>query len=161
MNNLRVALYQPEIPGNTGAVLRLGACLGVAVDIIEPTGFDISDKNLKRAGMDYLEMAALRRHADFATFDAWRRGEGRRLLLLTTKGATPYTQLTFRPNDIILFGRESAGVPDGIHATADERLIIPMMAGARSLNLAVSAAITTSEALRQIALLDQRDAIHG
>jgi tRNA (cytidine/uridine-2'-O-)-methyltransferase len=153
MSDLRIALYQPEIPGNTGAVLRLGACLGVAVDIIEPTGFDISDKNLKRAGMDYLEMAALRRHADFTAFDDWRKGEGRRLLLLTTKGATPYTQFAFAPNDIILFGRESSGVPDTVHALADARLTIPMMPGARSLNLSVSAAITASEALRQLSLM--------
>lgn len=152
MSDLRIALYQPEIPGNTGAVLRLGACLGVAVDIIEPTGFDISDKNLKRAGMDYLEMAALRRHTDFAAFESWRKEEGRRLLLLTTKGATPYTKFAFAPNDIILFGRESAGVPDSVHAIADARLTIPMMPGARSLNLSVSAAITSSEALRQLSL---------
>lgn len=152
MSDLRIALYQPEIPGNTGAVLRLGACLGVAVDIIEPTGFDISDKNLKRAGMDYLEMAALRRHSDFAAFETWRKEEGRRLLLLTTKGATPYTKFAFAPNDIILFGRESAGVPDSVHALADARLTIPMMPGARSLNLSVSAAITASEALRQLSL---------
>ena len=152
MSDLRIALYQPEIPGNTGAMLRLGACLGVAVDIIEPTGFDISDKNLKRAGMDYLEMAALRRHADFAAFEEWRRQEGRRLLLLTTKGATAYTAFSFQPNDVILFGRESSGVPDSVHALADARLTIPMMPGARSLNLSVSAAITSSEALRQISL---------
>jgi tRNA (cytidine/uridine-2'-O-)-methyltransferase len=152
MSDLRIALYQPEIPGNTGAVLRLGACLGVAVDIIEPTGFDISDKNLKRAGMDYLEMAALRRHTDFAAFEAWRKEEGRRLLLLTTKGATAYTQFKFQPNDIILFGRESSGVPDSVHALADARLTIPMMPGARSLNLSVSAAITSSEALRQFSV---------
>ncbi|MBS9721089.1 tRNA (cytidine(34)-2'-O)-methyltransferase [Tianweitania sp. BSSL-BM11] len=152
MSDLRIALYQPEIPGNTGAVLRLGACLGVAVDIIEPTGFDISDKNLKRAGMDYLEMAALRRHTDFEAFDAWRRQEGRRLLLLTTKGAVAYTQFAFQPSDIILFGRESAGVPDSVHALADARLTIPMMPGARSLNLSVSAAITSSEALRQFSV---------
>jgi tRNA (cytidine/uridine-2'-O-)-methyltransferase len=154
MSDLRIALYQPEIPGNTGAVLRLGACLGVAVDIIEPTGFDISDKNLKRAGMDYLEMAALRRHTDFAAFEAWRKEEGRRLLLLTTKGATAYTQFKFKPNDIILFGRESAGVPDSVHALADARLTIPMMPGARSLNLSVSAAITSSEALRQFSVAE-------
>ncbi|WP_312798024.1 tRNA (cytidine(34)-2'-O)-methyltransferase [Tianweitania sp.] len=152
MSDLRIALYQPEIPGNTGAVLRLGACLGVAVDIIEPTGFDISDKNLKRAGMDYLEMAALRRHTNFEAFEAWRKEEGRRLLLLTTKGAVPYTQFAFAPNDIILFGRESAGVPDSVHALADARLTIPMMPGARSLNLSVSAAITASEALRQFSV---------
>ncbi|HEV7417615.1 MAG TPA: TrmH family RNA methyltransferase, partial [Tianweitania sediminis] len=107
MNNLRVALYQPEIPGNTGAVLRLGACLGLAIDVIEPTSFDISDKNLKRAGMDYLEMAALRRHVDFSRFDAWRREEGRRLVLLSTKAAISYLDFAFRPNDVLMLGRES------------------------------------------------------
>ena len=147
-----IALYQPDIAGNTGTLLRLGACLGIDIEIIEPAGFDLSDRNLKRAGMDYLEMAALRRHTDFAAFEEWRKQEGRRLLLLTTKGAVPYTQFAFAPNDVILFGRESAGVPASVHALADARLTIPMMPGARSLNLSVSAAITASEALRQFSV---------
>lgn len=146
---LRIALYQPDIAGNSGTILRMGACLGIAVDIIEPAGFDMSDRTLKRAGMDYLDIAALTRHVDFTAFEAWRRGEGRRLLLFSTKAATPYTQFTFRPEDILLFGRESAGVPDRVHAAADARLVIPQVAG-RSLNLAVSAAMVAGEAVRQV-----------
>lgn len=161
MNDLHIALYQPEIPGNTGAVLRLGACLGVAIDVIEPTGFDISDKNLKRAGMDYLEMAALRRHIDFAHFDAWRREEGRRLVLLSTKAADSYLDFTFRADDVLMLGRESAGVPDDVHNLADARVLIPMTPGARSLNLSVSAAIVASEAKRQLSLAVQGNVTHG
>lgn len=153
MSNLRIALYQPEIPGNTGAILRLGACLGLAIDVIEPTGFDISDRNLKRAGMDYLEMAALVRHADFHSFDLWRRKEGRRLVLLSTKAAVPYTDFTFEPSDILLLGRESSGVPESIHQLVEARVTIPMEAGARSLNLSVSAAIVASEAKRQMQIV--------
>ncbi len=147
--HLRIALYQPDIAGNTGTILRMAACLGVAVDIIEPAGFDMSDRSLKRAGMDYLELAALTRHVDFEAFDAWRKGEGRRLVLFTTKAASPYTQFAFSPTDILLFGRESAGVPDDVHNRADARVIIPLVAG-RSLNLAVSAAMAIGEAVRQV-----------
>jgi len=146
---LRIALYQPDIAGNTGTILRMAACLGLGVDIIEPAGFDMSDRNLKRAGMDYLEIAALTRHVDFAAFDAWRSGQGRRLVLLSTKAAVPYTQFAFLPDDILLFGRESAGVPDAVHDRADVRLVIPQAAG-RSLNLAVSAAMAAGEAVRQV-----------
>lgn len=149
---IRIALYQPDIPGNTGTILRMAACLGLGVDIIEPAGFDMSDRALKRAGMDYLEMAALTRHISWDVFDAQRRSEGRRLLLMTTRAAQPYTQCAFREGDILLFGRESAGVPDNVHAAADARLLIPMRPGARSLNLALSAAITAGEALRQVSL---------
>lgn len=146
---LRVALYQPDIPGNTGTILRMAACLGFAVDLIEPAGFDISDRALKRAGMDYLEQAALTRHDSWEHFNAWRSETGRRLVLLSTKSASPYSEYQFQPNDILLFGRESSGVPATVHDMADERLLIPMVEGARSLNLAVSVAITASEALRQ------------
>lgn len=146
---LRIALYQPDIAGNTGTILRMAACLGLAVDIIEPAGFDLSDRNLKRAGMDYLEMAALKRHLEFAAFDEWRIAEGRRLVLFTTKGALPYTSFSFQPGDILLFGRESAGVPDHVHETADARLLIPMPGGGRSLNVAMSAAMAVGEAIRQ------------
>src|ERR1700752_2406033 len=111
MSRLRIALYQPDIAGNTGALLRLGACLGVGVDIVEPAGFDMSDRALKRAGMDYLAMAALTRHLDFAAFEAWRRGEGRRLILFTTAAQQRYTDFRFAETDVLLFGRESAGVP--------------------------------------------------
>lgn len=148
-NGLRIALYQPDIAGNTGTILRTAACLGLGVDIVEPAGFDLSNRNLRRAGMDYLEVAALTRHVDFAAFDAWRSAEGRRLVLLTTRATLPYTRFAFRPDDILLFGRESAGVPDAVHQRADARLVIPMVAG-RSLNLAVSVGMVAGEALRQV-----------
>ena len=151
MASLRIALYQPDIAGNTGTILRMAACLGLAVDIIEPAGFDLSDRALRRAGMDYLEMAALTRHLDFAAFDAWRRGEGRRLVLFSTKADLPYTQFSFAPSDILLFGRESAGVPHAVHETTDARLAIPMPGGGRSLNVALAAAMATGEAMRQVA----------
>ena len=127
----------------------MAACLGVHVDLIEPAGFDMTDRNLKRAGMDYLELAALTRHVDFEAFDTWRKGEGRRVVLFTTKAAMPYTQFSFNPTDIVLFGRESAGVPDDVHASADARVVIPLVAG-RSLNLAISAAMAVGEAVRQV-----------
>ncbi len=152
-NRLRIALYQPDIAGNTGAILRLGACLGLAVDIVEPAGFDHSDRALKRAGMDYLEIAALTRHVDFERFDAWRRAEGRRLVLFTTKATLSYTGFAFAPADILLFGRESAGVPDHLHERADARLLIPMPGGGRSLNLAMAAAMAAGEAARQVGRL--------
>jgi len=147
---LRIALYQPDIAGNTGTILRMGACLGLAVDIIEPAGFDMSDRALKRAGMDYLEIAALTRHVDFARFEEWRRAEGRRMILFSTRAVQPYTQFAFAENDVLLFGRESAGVPDNVHEAADARLVIPMKVGARSLNLALSAAMAAGEAVRQV-----------
>ncbi|KGE01104.1 tRNA (cytidine(34)-2'-O)-methyltransferase [Rhizobium sp. YS-1r] len=146
---LRIALYQPDIPGNTGTILRLAACLGLSVDIIEPAGFDISDRNLKRSGMDYLASVALTRHVNWQRFDEWRREDGRRLVLASTKAALPYTRFEFRPDDILLFGRESAGVPDHVHETADARILIPMMAGQRSINVAMSAAMIAGEALKQ------------
>lgn len=149
MSQLRIALYQPDIPGNAGTLLRLGACLGIGVDIIEPAGFVLSDANLRRAGMDYIAKAMLTRHVNWTHFEAWRAGTGRRLVLASTKAAMPYTDFTFRPDDILLFGRESAGVPDDVHEKADTRLLIPMQAGQRSLNMAVSAAMITGEALRQ------------
>lgn len=147
---IRIALYQPDIAGNTGTILRMAACLGLAVDIIEPAGFDLSDRNLKRAGMDYLEMAALTRHVDFASFEAWRRDRQRRLLLFSTHAALPYCDFGFTDGDILLFGRESAGVPDHVRDSADARLLIPMKGGGRSLNVALSAAMAAGEALRQL-----------
>ena len=147
---LRIALFQPDIPGNTGTIIRTVACLGLAVDIIEPAGFDLSDRALKRAGMDYIEMAALTRHLDWAAFEEKRNADGRRLLLLSTKAATVYTSFRFEKGDTLLFGRESAGVPDHVHDRADARLLIPMKNGARSLNVAVSAAMVAGEAIRQI-----------
>lgn len=150
IQGIRIALYQPDIAGNTGTILRMAACFGLAVDIIEPAGFDLSDRNLRRAGMDYLEMAALTRHLDFAAFDAWRVAEGRRLVLFSTKATLPYTEFRYADGDVILFGRESAGVPDHVHDRADARLIIPMRGGGRSLNLALSAAMAAGEAMRQL-----------
>ncbi|ADZ69595.1 tRNA (cytidine(34)-2'-O)-methyltransferase [Polymorphum gilvum] len=146
-----LALFQPNIPQNTGTILRLAACMGVAVHLIEPAGFPLSDSALRRTGMDYLERAALIRHLDWPAFEAWRRAEGRRLVLLTTKSADPYPHFPFQVSDILLFGRESAGVPAAVHEAADARLTIPMVAGLRSLNVAVSAAMVLGEALRQTA----------
>ncbi|RDJ11388.1 tRNA (cytidine(34)-2'-O)-methyltransferase [Rhizobium grahamii] len=149
MADLRLALYQPDIPGNTGTILRLAACLGFAVDIIEPAGFDISDRNLRRAGMDYIAAAALTRHVNWDRFENWRKTTGRRLVLASTKAAERYTDLQFRADDILLFGRESSGVPDHVHAAADARILVPMMEGQRSINVAVSAAMIVGEAMRQ------------
>lgn len=146
--NIRIALYQPDIAGNTGTILRMAACLGLAVDIIEPAGFDLSDRNLRRAGMDYLEIASLTRHVDFAAFEAWRKAEGRRSVLFSTKAEASYVDFAYRPDDVLLFGRESAGVPDHVHAAADSRVTIRQVAG-RSLNLAVSTAMAAGEAVRQ------------
>lgn len=151
MTGLRIALYQPDIPGNTGTILRLAACLGLGVDIIEPAGFDISDRNLKRAGMDYLASVSLVRHVNFERFEQWRRESGRRLVLASTRAAERYTDFAYRPDDILLFGRESAGVPETVHDRADARVIIPMVEGQRSINVAMSAAMIAGEALRQTA----------
>ncbi|MBW8283429.1 MAG: tRNA (cytidine(34)-2'-O)-methyltransferase [Rhizobium sp.] len=149
MTAFRIALYQPDIPGNTGTILRLAACLGLGVDIIEPAGFDISDRNLKRAGMDYLTSVSLVRHVNFERFEEWRRESGRRLVLASTRGAERYTDFAYRTDDILLFGRESAGVPDHVHDAAEARVIIPMVDGQRSINVAMSAAMIAGEALRQ------------
>lgn len=149
MTDLRIALFQPDIPGNTGTILRLAACLGLKVDIIEPAGFVLSDKNLRRAGMDYLASVAMTRHINWEHFDAWRRSEGRRLVLASTRAALPYTRLDYRANDILLFGRESAGVPEHVHDLAKERVLIPMVEGQRSINVALSAAMIAGEAMRQ------------
>ena len=149
-DRLRIALYQPDIAGNTGTILRFAACLDIGVDIIEPAGFPLSDRALKRAGMDYLEMAALTRHADWHAFEEWRKAHARRLVLLTTKATIAYTGFAFAAGDILLFGRESAGVTEEVHQAADARLTIPMRAGARSINVALSVAMVAGEALRQL-----------
>jgi tRNA (cytidine/uridine-2'-O-)-methyltransferase len=146
---VRLALYQPDIPQNTGTMLRMAACLGIPVAIIEPAGFDVSDRNLRRAGLDYLDRVAIERHVSFERFEAWRAEAAARLVLATTRGAHPYTEFAFRQADVILLGRESAGVPDKVHAAADARVVIPMQPGMRSLNVAVSAAMILGEALRQ------------
>ncbi len=143
---MRIALYQPDQAGNVGTILRLAACLAVPVDIIEPCGFPWSDRALKRAGMDYAEMAKVRRHPSWAAFHeklAGRRG------LMTTRGAIPLPAAAFAPADILLMGSESSGVPEDVHVRADLRVRIPQAAGTRSLNLAVAAGIALSEALRQ------------
>ncbi len=148
---MRLALYQPDIPQNTGTILRLAACLDVAVDVIGPTGFDMSDRSLKRAGLDYLEHVVLTRHMSFEAFEAVRVAQtpAPRLVLLTTHAGQNHLEFVFRGDDIILLGRESAGVPLCVHTHADARVRIPMVAGLRSLNIAVAAAIVLGEALRQ------------
>jgi len=145
-----LALFQPDIPQNTGTLLRTAACLHVGVDIIEPCGFVFSDRHLKRAGMDYLNLAQVVRHASWQAFQSLRQGdEGRRLVLLTTKGAVSYTDFGFEPTDVLLLGSESSGVPDEVHGAVDARVTIPMARDARSLNIAVAAAMVLGEALRQ------------
>jgi len=147
---MRLALYQPEIPQNTGTLLRTAACLTVDVDIIEPCGFVFSDKHLKRAGMDYLDLAKVERLNDWEAFQDLRQNqEGRRLVLLTTKGAVPYTDFQFQENDVLLLGNEGSGVPESVHNTVDARIIVPMSPDARSLNVAVAASMVLGEALRQ------------
>jgi tRNA (cytidine/uridine-2'-O-)-methyltransferase len=148
---MRLALYQPDIPQNAGSLMRLCACLGVALDIIEPCGFLLSDRNLRRAGMDYLDRLDLTRHP---SWEAWRgRPAPGRVVLLTTKAAQPYAEFRFQPGDTLLVGRESAGVPEDVHQAADARLLIPMRPGLRSLNVAQAAAMVLGEALRQTGLL--------
>jgi tRNA (cytidine/uridine-2'-O-)-methyltransferase len=147
---MRVALYQPDIPQNAGTILRLCACLDVAVDLIEPAGFPATDRAFRRAGLDYLDFVDLTRHRSFAAFEAWRRkGAVARLILLTTRAETAYIGFDFAGDDILLLGRESAGVPASVHGAADARLRIPMRAGLRSLNVAVAASMVLGEALRQ------------
>lgn len=144
---MRLVLYQPDIPQNTGAILRLGACLGVAVDIVEPCGFALSDARMRRAGMDYLERAAMTRHTSWQAYEASRPAG--RLVLLTTAGETTPAAFAFRPDDRLLLGQESGGVPEAVHRGADARLRVPMREGARSLNVAIAAAMVLAEALRQ------------
>ena len=148
---MRLALYEPDIPQNCGALIRLAACLGAGLDIIGPCGFLLDDKRLRRAGLDYHTLAALRRHGSWTEFQASRRqnpGIGR-LLLLTTRGDRPYTAFSFAPDDVLLLGRETAGVPPEVHAAADARLVIPLQPDCRSLNVAQAAAMVLGEALRQ------------
>ena len=148
--SLCLALFQPDIPQNCGTMLRLCACLGLDAAIIEPAGFPTSDRHFRRAGMDYLDQLVVNRHASFAAFEAWRATAGRRLVLLTTRADLAYTAAAFAPGDVLMVGRESAGVPDTVHAAADLRVTVPMRSPARSLNVAVAAAMVVGEALRQL-----------
>ena len=149
---MRIALFEPEIPQNTGTLLRTAMCLNVEVDIIEPCGFVFSDKHLKRAGMDYLDLVNVNRHNDWDTFKDLRQNqEGRRVVLLTTKGAISFVDLAFCESDVLLLGNEGSGVPETVHACVDARITVPMAPKARSLNVAVAAAMVLGEALRQTA----------
>ena len=153
---MRLALYQPDIPQNAGSLMRLGACLGVGIDVIEPCGFLLTDRNFRRAGMDYLKSADIRRHASWNRFrDGFPDDGGQRLVLLTTRGAMAYADFAFQASDTLLVGRESAGVPQEVHDAADARLVIPLQPGLRSLNVAQAAAMVLGEALRQTGLFPQ------
>lgn len=147
---MRLALYQPDIPQNTGTILRLCACLDIEAHIVEPTGFPASDYAFRRAGMDYLDQVKIERHASWTDFEDWRRKAGLRLVLFTTRAGRVYTEARFTKDDILMFGRESAGVPEAVHEAADERLLIPIKPETRSLNIAVAAAMAAGEALRQM-----------
>jgi tRNA (cytidine/uridine-2'-O-)-methyltransferase len=146
---MRLALYQPDIPQNAGTILRTCACLGIEAHIIEPAGFPVSDRAFRRAGMDYLDAADIVRHVSWAAFEAWRKAAGLRLVLATTHAATFHTGFAFSADDVILMGRESAGVPDAVHDAADARIAVPMRPSLRSLNVAVAASMILGEALRQ------------
>jgi len=147
---MHVALYEPDIPQNTGTILRLCACLGLKAHIIEPAGFPTSDRAFRRAGLDYLDAVELNRHASWRDFEIWRQSQNHRLVLFTTSADLPYLDFRFAPDDVLLFGRESAGVAAAVHAAADARLVIPMRPGQRSLNVALAAAMAAGEALRQM-----------
>lgn len=146
---MRIALYEPDIPQNTGTILRTCACLGVAAHIIEPAGFPVTDRAFRRAGMDYLDRVAIVRHGSFAEFEDWRARERLTLVLMTTTADRSYLDHRYHDDQVILFGRESAGVPDAVHQAADARLLIPVREGLRSLNIAVTVAMVAGEALRQ------------
>lgn len=153
---MQIALYQPDIPQNTGTILRLCACLDVAAHIIEPAGFPVSDRHFRRAGMDYLDQVSITRHDSWSKFHQWRNEAGFRLALFTTKAAGSYLDYRYERDDILLFGRESAGVPEEVAATADARLVIPIKPGLRSLNVAMAAAMALGEAVRQTSPALQR-----
>jgi len=146
---MQIALFQPDIPQNAGTILRLCACLDVAAHIIEPAGFPVSDRHFRRAGMDYLDQVTIMRHDSWPKFEQWRKDGGYRLILFTTKGDRSYLDYRYGASDILLFGRESAGVPDEVAGVADARLVIPIKPGLRSLNVAVASAMALGEALRQ------------
>jgi tRNA (cytidine/uridine-2'-O-)-methyltransferase len=147
---MRIALYQPDIPQNAGTILRMCACLGIEAHIIGPAGFPTSDRAFRRAGMDYLDAVTMVRYDSWSHFEAWRRAAQHRLVLFTTAATTSYLDHRYTAADVLLFGRESAGVPAEVHQSADARLVIPMRPGLRSLNIAVAAAMAAGEALRQL-----------
>ena len=149
---MRIALFEPDIPQNAGNIFRLGACLGIPIDIIEPAGFVIDDKRLKRASMDYYDYLDLTKHESWEKFYEWSKKNSYQLILLTTKSQKSYYDYKFQPKDIILFGRESAGVPDYVHEAVDERLTIPMIKGPRSINLSSSVSMVAGEMIRQLKL---------
>jgi tRNA (cytidine/uridine-2'-O-)-methyltransferase len=149
---MRIALYQPDIPQNTGTILRLCACCGIETHIIGPAGFPTTDRAFRRAGMDYLDAATVVRHRSWLEFEGWRRGAQSRLVLFTTAASVSYLDHSYSADDVLLFGRESAGVPENVHAAADARVVIPIRGGLRSLNVAIAAAMAAGEALRQTAL---------
>ncbi len=153
---MQIALFQPDIPQNTGTILRLCACLDVTAPIIEPAGFAFSDRLFRRAGMDYLDHVTMVRHDSWSKFEAWRTEAGHRLILFTTRAATPYLDFCFGADDILLFGRETAGVPEAVAEAADARLLIPVKPGLRSLNVAMAAAMAAGEALRQTRFANSR-----
>jgi len=146
---MRIALFEPDIPQNTGTILRLAACFGLEAHLIEPAGFPVSDRAFRRAGMDYLDQVTLMRHPSWPQFERWRAAEGLRSVLFTTRAATSYLDHRYELRDVLLFGRESAGVPDAVHDAAEVRLRIPMRSGMRSLNVAMTCAMAVGEALRQ------------
>ena len=146
---MRIALYQPDIPQNTGNIFRLGACLGISVDIIEPTGFIFDDKKFKRSAMDYINHIDFKRHIDWKHFYNWTQKSKFRLILMTTKSKQSFYNFEFHSSDILLFGRESSGVPNNVHEIVDQRLTIPMKEGIRSINLSSSVALVLGEGLRQ------------
>tara|TARA_B100000676_G_C17871975_1_gene729136 strand:+ start:338 stop:790 length:453 start_codon:yes stop_codon:yes gene_type:complete len=150
---MRIALFEPDIPQNAGNIFRLGACLGIPIDIIEPAGFVIDDKRLRRASMDYYDYLDLTKHISWENFYDWSKINSYRLILLTTKSKKSYYNYIFQNNDILLFGRESSGVPDKVHSTVNERLTIPMIEGPRSINLSSSVAMVASEVIRQLKLV--------
>ena len=150
---MRIALFEPDIPQNTGNIFRLGACLGIEVDIIEPTGYVFNDKKFKRSSMDYINHIQYKKHLDWDSFYQWSKDNQFRIILLTTKSKKKYTNYQFQNNDILLFGRESAGVPQNVHNSVDEQLTIPMVKNLRSINVSSSVALVAGEACRQLKLL--------
>ncbi len=154
MSDLRIALFRPEIAANFGAMLRLGACLGVDVEIIEPCGFPLDDRRIRRSGMDYVAHVGYRRHADWNAFRTWLDSEGRRLVLLSRHASVAYHRLSYRPGDVLLLGQESAGVPRMVREEAAVAVRIPMRRAVRSLNLVTAAAVVLGEALRQLGAFD-------